>query len=408
MKKNFQASLILVFLGGLMFPTLGFSQSCKDTINLLKVPGKLIDHNSAPTGGFVSDYSAAEKATAYKTMKTIEEICKKNFYLSGGIAKADFDFREKYFFDKYYHVTSAYKIGFYSFLCDKGVIKPDHEYGTDISIVVNPQLNYYFSPDEIRNFSNYYSDPAKNTGPMISLFRMIVIPDKKKAESINNGSGYVEDTTGGGGAYDPDIYRTWYLTKPGKKLLAEVTRKEYLESLMEFYEREKVSLNETNESRIAESKKYMDSYQKSGNTAMYQSHLENKQKAEKELADIVFRYETKKAKVAGLLKSMTESWLQQPAVINPKIKNNSYCDSDDDFKKTGYFTFTHFSDNESGDLVYKWNPDYFKEQLQSPAAPLFIKVSFRYKAKTAFSTNVRDNFMKNLDLLSISKLVVSK
>jgi len=108
------------------------------------------------------------------------------------------------------------------------------------------------------------------------------------------------------------------------------------------------------------------------------------------------------------LKSINESWLQQPAVINPKIRNSSYCDSDDDFKKTGYFTFTHFSDTESGDLVYKWNPDYFKEQLQSPAAPLFIRVSFRFKAKTMFSTNIRDNFMKNLDFLSISKLVASQ
>lgn len=277
MKKNFQAILILVFLGVLIFSKFGFSQSCKETDILLNVPGKLIDHNSAPTGGFVSDYSAAEKARAYKTLNAVEEICKKNFYLTGGIGKADFDFREKYFFDKYYHVTSAYKIGFYSFLCDKGVIKPDHEYGTDISIVVNPQLNYYFSPDEIRNFSNYYSDPVKNTGPMISLFRMIVIHDKKKAEAIINGFGYVEETTGGGDAYDPDIYRTWYLTKPGKKLLAEVTRKEYLESLLEFYEREKTAISVNTESRITEAKKYMETYQKNGNTAMYASHLENKQ-----------------------------------------------------------------------------------------------------------------------------------
>lgn len=406
MKNHFL--LLLSVLTLLITPAQSNGQLCSDDDDLAKMPGRFVDHKWKPVGGYISDYSTAEKNAAIKTLISIEEICRKKFFGNGTNGKGSFDFREGDYFNNLFLGSYKYNIGFYQLICVNGQLKTAHEYGTSLEITTNPFIPPAFSlPHEFAsNESQFYSSGnRKDRNRMNKIFSYLIFENSEEVEKINSGSGYIDSKEKRSDAYDkhPDVYRTWYLIKQGNKLLVEVTRKEYLESLLEYYEKEKTALTTKNEKLLNESKEYMAKYEKNGNKAMYQSHFENKQKAERELSLILFRYTEKKEKVARLLKSKTENWLQQQAVINPSIRNNSYCENASDYKKTGYFTFNNFSESSTGNIVYKWNPEVFKQQ--AACTPVFFKVSIRHKSGIGFSEAIRDYYTQNLDFPAINKLL---
>jgi uncharacterized sporulation protein YeaH/YhbH (DUF444 family) len=121
-------------------------------------------------------------------------------------------------------------------------------------------------------------------------------------------------------------------------MFTEVSRKEYLNSLLEYYDREKFLLTKRNDTKIAEAKKYMAEYEKSGNKAMYQSNFEDLQAAQNERTELTNRYTTKKDNIINLLNSKPGDWLQQTARIDPKMRDNGYCSSSNDCSQSGYFT----------------------------------------------------------------------
>lgn len=407
MKYFFYARIVFLLLCLFAFQNTSlYAQDCKESDDLLDKPGKFIE-DKHPIGGFVSDYSAAEKSVALKILNALKKNCLKNFTLSGGVAKDGFNFEQKLFFGNYYHATYEYRLLFYDYSCVNGKAEESSEYGVDLEITANPSVYHYFDPESIRYFGGYYADASKNSGPYIGIFQYLVFENRAALENLNSGTGFFEENKGSGEAYSNqmDVHRTWYLMPTGKKLLTVVSRKEYLKNLLVFYEREIITLGKDNQRLQSEAVRYMAQYEKSGNKQMFQSHLENKQKADKEVASIVSRYQTKKEKVTNLLTSKPAGWLEQPAMINPQIRNRQYCDSDADYNQSGYFTFNDFYNRADGNTVYKWNPEYFKQQTQSPAVPLFFKVRFRYKTNSPFSKGITDNYIKGLDREAIRSLI---
>lgn len=391
-----------------LLPQWPSAQTCTPADDLLKIPGKFTDHTATPAGGFVSFYTAAEKSSAAKTMTGLEGIFKKSFLLNGGIGKGSFAFKEGAYFGKNFLFPYSFNTGFYHFICDNSTIQAAHEYGTSLEITANPYINPFFSlPAEFAsNESMFYTVASRKVGyRMIPIFSYLLFENPDEVEKINTGSGYTDSKEQLHDAYDkhPDIYRTWYITKPGSRILVEVSRKEYLESLLEYYECEKKAVSIKNERLLGESKEYMAKYEKNGNKAMYQSHLENKQKAESELAANLHRYEEKKAAVTALLRSGTADWLQQAAVIDPAIRNNALCSSSEDYKRSGYFTFAGFYEGSKGRVVYQWNPGLFKQAVAT--TPVFFKVSIRYKKDMPFSTAIKEHFSRNLNFAAIRKLL---
>lgn len=384
------------------------AQECQTTEDLLYDEGTLFDRKKTPLQGFVSDFAPAEKAVSLKTLNAVESHVIRDFTIQGGSAKAWFAFNELSYFDIFLHKSYEYKMGFYPFVCVNGKKILTDEYISDFEVTVNPSVPAFFSiPSEYESGNSFFdADRTKSNGPRIAIFRYLVFPDSVVASAINNGKGYYEDDKGDVHNNRRDIYRIWYITHPGKKLFAEVSRKEYLNSLLEYYERERMLLTNRNEKKLAESKKYMAQYEKSGNKAMAQSHFENIQDAEKKLAEIQIRYTNKKEKVSKLLSSKPDEWLNQVATINPEIRSNGNSATGSDFAKTGYFSFSGFDETTSAAKVYKWNPDYFKIQTQSPAEPLFFKVAFRYKANTPFTMNIKENFIEKLSFDPLEKLLV--
>lgn len=408
MKKYFIISFGLWFFSNLCISGVK-AQECQTTEDLLYNSGTLSDRKKTPLQGFVSDFSPAEKTMALKTLNSIESHIIKDFKIQGGNSNAWFAFNELYYFDTFLHKSYEYKMGFYPFVCVNGKKIITDEYISDFKVTANPSVPVFFSiPSEYESSNSFFdADRTKIGGPRISIFRYLIFPDSAIASAINNGNGYYEDDKGDVYNNRRDIYRIWYITLPGKKLLTEVNRREYLNSLLEFYDREKMLLTKRNETKLAESKKYKAQYEKSGNKAMVQSHSENIQAAEKELAEVQKRYLNKKERVTQLLNSKSEVWLNQVATINPELRNNRNCNTNSDFERTGYFTFGGFDETVQAAKVYKWNPEYLKLHLQSPAEPLFLKVAFRYKANTPFTLNIKDNFIKNLSLDPLQKLLVT-
>lgn len=399
------------FLIGTFFLVIAFfgeswAQPCANTKELLLLPGKHVESKSNSIGGFVSDFSAANKTHAIKVLTKVKAIAVNNFNLSGGQAQSNFNFLDKYYFGSYFHSSYQYRLSFYQFMCVNGKQVTSDEYGNDLLITINPPLNYFFTAPTSDYETGFYANGESGNGPLIDIFRYLTFEGNVSIDDLMAGEKFVEQYKGGSDAYDKqgDIHRTWYFTQRDKKVLTTVSRKEYLNNLLVFYDLELLKLGKKQLRLLNEAKEYMAKYEKNGNKAMYQSHLENKQRADKELDLMKVRKDRKAAIVLELLRSQSEEWLKQPARIDPGIRNNSYCESADDFKATGYFTFRSFSDNPRALIIYKWNETYFKQLLSAPAEPLLISVRLRYKKDNAFSAGILKGYMSGLDLKAIQRL----
>lgn len=389
------------------------AQGCTEADDLLKLPGKFTDHNWTPTGGHVSSYTTAERSIAIKIMNDLEAIFKKNYFGTGSNGKASFGFKEGDYFGNSFFGAYAYNIGFYQFYCNKGKIATAHEFGTSVDIAANNLIQPALQVPNELSFAaaKFYSEGSrKDMIRSIPLFNYVTFESPEEGEKIMNGSGYSESKEMYSDAYDqtPSIYRTWYITPPNKKILIPVTRKEYLESLLQYYEIEKEVLQRDRLRIIKTDKETLQTYEKEKNGKHkkdYNYFLTSINENEIRLAHVIKGYETKKATVAGLLQSKPQSWLKEPAVINPDLSSNSYCDNLSEYNKSGYFSFSDFFYEKAGRIVYKWNPALFKQA--SVCAPVFFRVQIRYKKNVEFSIAIRDYYTKNLDFVAIQKLLVN-
>ena len=115
------------------------------------------------------------------------------------------------------------------------------EYGVDFNVLDNPRLIHHFPFAFYPSTYDFYVNRPKLGYLSIPLFRYLSIPDSI-AKLINSGKGFMEDHYGNNFYPHTDVFRTWYITRPGTTILLPVSRKEFLESLLEFYDREKLSL----------------------------------------------------------------------------------------------------------------------------------------------------------------------
>ncbi len=414
MANKIKAIAYLFIISMLAAHQSAISQTCISDDDLTKLPGKFTDHKWTPAGGHTSSYSAVEQTLALKTLSSIETNFVKYFWGDGTNGKASFGFSEGNYFNNLFLGQYSFTTGFYELICKDGNIKTAHEFGTDFKITINPFIEpglningrgrqYDFSvPGNRKNFSN-----------TINLFRYMIFSNKEEPEKINSGNSYIESKPIYHDAYDkhPDVVRNWYFAPAGKMILIEVTRKEYLESLLEFYEREKPGLLKEMDRLIAIDKSTLKLYEKEKDGKSkkdYDYFLNRIKEYETDRQRYENAYKTKKDKVTSLLKSNAESWLNEPAVLSKEVIMGSYCRSGSlkEYEETGCFSFNDFASIENGYTVYKWNPDLFKQQPAT--SPVFIKVSLRYKSGIELSEKIRDYYTKNLDFTFIKSILNKK
>ncbi|MBS1947997.1 MAG: hypothetical protein JST47_09540 [Bacteroidetes bacterium] len=391
--------------------------SCNGTAD--DVPGIYTDHTQ-PKYGFSLKGTPAEKAVMMKNLiaiEKLEEASRKDFKLTGCVARVSFARTDNRTYGKNIYAGYGYELGVYQYVCHvtEHVPKIVDEYRTVFRVGTNPYLSpgganvvgtgefytkygnpVYDISDEVKSkypnrVSQYFSEQYLLTGRS---------DDYKNKHTdflkLNNGNGFVENGWGDSrykGISANSYYlidRHYFITKPGVPLLIPVSRKQYLEDMLEYLEMEKANFELLNTKQLNDI---------ANETAEWAKKKRDALQADK-LAYPKF-YEAKKAKLKDLLAKQKPEWLQKPAVVD---QNTLLKESDKILEALGRF---YDEEGEYKSALYVLNPAYFMGNNGQATKPLLIEVQFRYEISKdkGFSARLFDNWEKNFDIGALRKMV---
>lgn len=382
------------------------AQDCKTNADLDGTAGKYLTAAQYPWPAVRAEYfskmiTAADKAMAKQTLEKLEKAelqSRNNFNLTGG------NWENLYVTDGYKYFGNAklgaftFESALYEYFCAKGKSVRNSEYSSVLRMYVNAlqltTLDRFLSSPFGSSFGSYdfgmqYSDwknhkPADVNAKLIDLFSYMSCNKPELIEAINAGSNYFQDTP------EKDIkpnnrsnyiYRYWFIKKKDLPVLVPVSRKEYLQSLLEYYEREKIYFTKL----VAKMKEEHD------------NSIKNYSSWEADVADKI-------SVVTKALQEHDEKWLSAQAIIN-RMEDASQTYKARLKEQTNYNRFWKFYDKENKSVpLFKYNPAYFKNNTSNSAKPQIITVVFRYVTIPS-SLRLLNNFTKNFDFSSLNKLV---
>ncbi len=390
----------------LLWMQYGFAQDCKTNADLDAVPGKYLTAAQYPWPAARAEYfnkmaTPADKAMAKQTLGQIEKIEQQShagFNLTGGNW-------ENYYSTEGYGYAGNTKLGqytfqsaLYEFFCAKGKLVRNSEYNAVLRIFVNAipvnTLRRFIGTPFGSSMGNYdfgfqYSDwknhkPVDVQAQLITLFTYITCNSQPLINAINSGNNFFQDT--------PDkeirpnnrsnyIYRYWFVKKNNLPVLLPVSRKEYLQSLLEYYEREKLHFPKLVE-KLAND---------------HDNGVKQYSTWEADVADKI-------TVVKKVLSEHNEEWLDLPAVIN-RIEDASQTYQNKLAERTNYNRFWKFYDKENkSEALYRYNPNYFKTVSTGSAKPQIVTIAFRYVTILS-SLRILDNFTKNFNFEAVKKIL---
>jgi len=429
MKKFLLLSVIV------LASTVAFAQATKKITNPLTpcngsaddVAGIYTDHNNTKYG-FALKGTPAEKATMMKNLVAIEkmeEASRNNFKLTGCAARVSFARSGNSSYGKHVYAAYGYDLNVYEFVCHvtEHVPKIVDEYRTVFRVIINPSISTGAKAGGTGEFYIKYGNPVydiaieakmgpgfekeKTSNPSrVSQYITEALLLGSRSDDyknfhgdflkLNNGNGYVEHWQMGA-RYDkhgPDSYqwidRRYFITKAGVPLLIPVSRKKYLEDMLEYFEIEKTNFEYANAEKI----------KNIGNNTS--------ESAKRTLAALTADklaypkiYEAKKAKVNELLANQKSEWLQKPAVVD---NNNWLKDANTRLEALGRF---YDAEGEKTSALYVLNPAYFTANNGQPAKPLLIEVQFRYEIgkNRGFSERLFKNWEQHFDMNGLRKMM---
>ncbi|MCO5239915.1 MAG: hypothetical protein M9904_07655 [Chitinophagaceae bacterium] len=426
MKKSILA--ITLFLSS----TITFAQK-KDLMGNVPCNGTADDIPGIYTNHTNPKYPISLKGTsAEKTAMTnqliaiekLEEASRKEFQLTGCVARVSFA-NITGNNGSFHHTSYSYQLAAYQNVCHvtQHIVKTVDEYRTVLRVDINPTLAGNVAPSEIGigdvNISKYpntiqYQIPIdniqgnssgnkqSNVSTYISERRLLNNRSNNYKDyhtdflKLNNGNGYSENWMNGDryGNNGPNSYqfidRHYLITKPGIPLLIPVSRKQYLQDMLDYLEIEKANFEYDWNSKMKGL---------AGNNADYAKKQMDILQADKVAYPKL--YAAKKEKLKQLLTGKKEDWLQKQAIVgNP---GNAY-DANERLKELGNF---YDKEEEYKSALYVLNPEYFNRNTNQPAKPIFMEVQFRYEisADRGFSGRLIRNFEKNFDFNALRKRV---
>lgn len=382
------------------------AQDCKTSAELDATPGKYLTAAQYPWPAVRAEYfnkmsTAADKAMAKKILGDLEKTEAQShtgFNLTGGNWENYYTTDGNQFLGTTKLGQYSFQAALYEYFCAKGKLTRNSEYSTILRMYVNQlqltSLDKYLSAPFGSSFPAYdfgmqYADwknhkPADVNAQLISLFTYMTCNNQELIKSINTGENYFQDVA------DKDIkpnnrnnyiYRYWFIKKKDMPVLVPVSRKEYLQSLLEYYEREKIHFTKL----VAQLKE-----DKSSSLKYYANW-------EKDVADKI-------SVVNKALSENDEKWLSAQAIINPSEDNSKRYNAKLP-EQTNYNRFWKFYDGEKNlGGLYKYNPEYFKTSAKGPASPQLITIAFRYVTMPS-SLRMLNNFTKNFDFGAARKMV---
>ncbi len=160
-----------------------------------------------------------------------------------------------------------------------------------------------------------------------------------------------------------------------------VSRNEYLLSLLEYYDREKIYFRKL----VAKL------------TEEHNNDIKQYTNWEADIADKI-------AVVKKALSDHNEGWLSAQAVIN-RTEDAALNYKAKLTERTNYKRFWDFSGTgNKSEPLYKYNPEYFKTIAQGPAKPQIVSIAFRY-VTIASSLRMLDNVTNNFNFDAIKKML---
>lgn len=413
----------------------GFSQGIKKITNPITpcngsaddVAGIYTDHNNTKYG-FSLKGTPAEKAMMMKNLVAIEkleEASRNNFKLTGCVARVSFARPGNSNYGKNVYATYVYDLDVYKFVCHvtEHVPKIVDEYTTVFRVNMNPYIptgakaggtgEFYMKygnpvydlPVEAKAGPNFEKEKSNNPSRVSQYISEGLLLGNRSDDyknfhgdflKLNNGNGYVEHWEMGA-RYDthgPNSYqlidRRYFITKPGVPLLIPVSRKQYLEDMLEYFEIEKANFEYANAEKIK-------------NIGNNTSESAKRTLAALEADKLAYPkiYEAKKAKVNELLTKQKTDWLQKQAVVD---NNNWLKDANERIAALGRF---YDAEGEKTSALYVLNPAYFTANNGQSTKPVLIEVQFRYEIgkDRGFSERLFNNFLKNYDLAALRKML---
>ena len=398
---------------------------CSGTADNL--PGKYTDHTDTKyplnMKGTVQEKTAMLNQLI--AIEKLEEASRKNFNLMGCVARVSFSGGDKNTFGNYTLTRSDYQLGVYQNVCNvkEHIVKTVGEYNTVLRVKINApivnvgvlaggtgefsiskMIRYTIPVDAIEGPD--YNKNAKNNPSRVSKYvseRFLLTGRSDNFKDyhtdflkLNNGTGFTENWLHGDryGKNGPDSYvfidRRYFFTKPGVPLLVPVSRKQFLEDMLEYFEIEKASFNYESDKMIKDNAQNNSDYGKQRMAALQADRAAYPQ-----------IYEAKKAKVKQLLQSQKADWLQQQAVV---ANNNNTYDANERLRELGKF---YNMEDEKTSALYVINPEYFKLNANQPTKPKLIEVQFRYEIgkEKGYSERLFTNFSKNFNLDALKKML---
>ncbi len=404
------------------------STPCGSRAEADDMPGIYTDHNNTKYG-FALKGTPAEKTVMMKNLiavEKLEEASRKDFKLTGCVARVSFARWGSSNYGKNIYANYGYSLSAYALVCNvsQHAAKIVDEYRTTFRVDFNPSIMpggvhavgtgefnmkngnpLYEIPVEAKAGPNFEKDKTTNPSRVSQYISeatlMVARSDNYKDFhgdflKLNNGNGYVEHWEMGA-RYDkhgPDSYqwidRRYFLTKPGVPLLIPVSRKQYLQDMLEYLEIEKANFE-------------YDNAQKIKNIGNNTSESAKRTLAALEADKLAYPkiYEAKKAKLNDILTKQKPEWLQKPAVVDQdKLLKNA----DKILEALGRF---YDAEGEYKCALYVLNPAYFVSNNGQAAKPLLIEVQFRYEITKdyGFSTRLFSNWENNFDINALRKML---
>ncbi|MFT3933720.1 MAG: hypothetical protein QM726_08915 [Chitinophagaceae bacterium] len=392
------------------------------------MPGIYTDHNNTKYGFFLKG-TAAEKTAMMKNLMAVEkleEASRNNFRLNGCVARVSFSRSGISDYNKNSYTAYGYDLSVYALVCNisQHATKIVDEYRTVFRVNFNPYImpggvhavstgEFYMKngsptyeiPIEAKAGPNFEKDKNSNPSHVSQYISEATLRVGRSDNykdfhgdflKLNNGNGYVEHWEGGA-RYDkhgPESYqwidRRYFLTKPGVPLLIPVSRKQYLQDMLEYLEIEKANFEYDNAQKIKNIGNNTSDFAKKTLTALEADKLAYPQ-----------IYEAKKAKVNDLLAKQKPEWLQKPAVID---QDKLLKDANKSLDALGRF---YDEEGEYKCALYVLNPAYFVSNNGQATKPLLIEVQFRYEITKdySYSSQLFSNWEKNFDLNALRKMI---
>lgn len=342
---------------------------CTSTQELETRPGKYQTAEEYPFPARRAEYfkkmkTDTDKSTAKKMLESIQKLeqnSRNGFSIAGGFWEAYYSSEGYNYFTDRRLADYRFQNAFHIYTCVNGKVERNEEYSTVLRVYVNSlPLNSFKShfnelkkPVDQFDFKDWKNYKAGVEAIPLDLFTYLEVRNVELIEAINSGKTWETESE----THD-HLYRTWFVRNSDLPLLIPVSRKEYLESLLDYYEREEISLP------------------KSTN---YEFAGENRNKYFGDLPTVLA---DKKKRVHQLLQNESADWLSKQAVINQTedLYNNQKQDLPE---YSSNFTFHRFYDGQDkSSKLYKYNPAYFSKS-NSPAKPQFMSIIFRYLNRSA-------------------------